>query len=52
MPVENIDWEKITPEERQRMKDWAKAKETELCEIICELEFRLVIETFIAIITA
>jgi hypothetical protein len=40
MPVENIDWEKISPEERQAMKDWAKKKEVELSEEICELEFR------------
>jgi len=39
MPAENIDWEKISPEERQQMKDWAKRKEAELCEEICELEF-------------
>lgn len=42
MPVENIDWEKITPEERQAMKEWAKKKEAHLSEEICELEFRLV----------
>ena len=40
MPVENIDWEKITPEERQQIREWAKAKETELFDTICDLEFR------------
>jgi beta-lactam-binding protein with PASTA domain len=39
MPVENIDWEKISPEERQQMKDWAKRREAEMSEEICELEY-------------
>jgi hypothetical protein len=39
MPVENIDWEKITADERLQMKEWAKKKEEELCDEMSELEF-------------
>lgn len=41
MPTENLDWEKITAEEKERMKDWALRKEKELVEQASELQFRL-----------
>jgi len=40
MPTENLDWEKIGPEEKERMKDWARRKEKELVEQASELQFR------------
>ena len=42
MPTENLDWEKISAEEKERMKDWARRKEKELLEQASELQFRLV----------
>jgi len=41
MPTENLDWEKIGAEEKERMKDWARRKEKELVEQASELQFRL-----------
>lgn len=41
MPTENLDWEKIGAEEKERMKDWAQRKEKELVEQASELQFRL-----------
>jgi len=41
MPTENLDWEKISAEEKERMKDWARRKEKELVEQASELQFRL-----------
>lgn len=40
MPTENLDWEKISAEEKERMKDWAQRKERELLEEASELQFR------------
>ena len=40
MPTENLDWEKISAEEKERMKDWARRKEKELVEQASELQFR------------
>ena len=40
MPTENLDWEKISAEEKERMKDWAQRKEKELMEQASELQFR------------
>jgi len=40
MPTENLDWEKIGAEEKERMKDWARRKEKELVEQASELQFR------------
>jgi len=42
MPTENLDWEKISAEEKERMKDWARRKEKELLEQASELQFRFV----------
>jgi len=42
MPTENLDWEKISAEEKERMKDWARRKEKELLEQASELQFRLI----------
>jgi len=42
MPTENLDWEKISVEEKERMKDWARRKEKELLEQASELQFRLI----------
>lgn len=41
MPTENLDWEKISAEEKERMKDWARRKEKELSDQASELQFRL-----------
>jgi len=41
MPTENLDWEKISAEEKERMKEWAQRKEKELVEQASELQFRL-----------
>jgi len=42
MPTENLDWEKISVEERERMKDWARRREKELLEQASELQFRFI----------
>jgi len=41
MPTENLDWEKISAEEKEQMKEWAQRKEKELVEQASELQFRL-----------
>ena len=37
LPVENIDWEKISENEKQQMKMWEKRKEESLVKEVSEL---------------
>ena len=43
MPIENLDWEKIGKEERNRMKDWCRRREKELMDELTELQHSCVV---------